>query len=192
MKRLLFLLGTVLAALGFLAAAAELAAQALDPDITMLPAAHDVWRTVSPTTYQLIRPLEGSAWMIALALPGWLTLGVPGLALMIVFRKREQNDFAEHEHSLFLFDELARQAREQGYDGTADDMRPDSFDDTTFAAEHYAHDSVIDDLLEPPPDAPTEDHPEHHPHGESIAQPGQDGPRTRDYLLDGKMQSPRP
>jgi len=154
MKRLFFLIGIALAGAAFLAAGAEIAAHVLDPKLGLLPSAAEVWRVISPETYEaaLIRSPEtlGAApWRsvlgVVLRLPGWLVLGAPGLALIIVCRERDDGPMMEHEHSLFLFDELAKRAREDGFSGG--DIQTSDHADFEPADKRYARDDVADDVL---------------------------------------------
>ena len=183
MKRALFLLGVMLSTTAFLAAAAEMAAQAMDPDLSWAPGALDVWRTVAPETYESLLVRHGdAAWLAVLRLPGWLVLGAPGLALLIAFRKRTTESLREHEESLYLYDELAQRSHEEGYAGSRDDLEPSGYDDVVPAEDHYALDSVLDDVRDDESDeasARDED-------------PERDGPHDaakHDYLLGGKVQN---
>lgn len=178
MKRILFLIGIVLSTLAFLAAGADLAAQAMNAELSMIPGSGEVWRTLWPDTFQALP--AGGVWDILLRLPGWLILGAPGLTLIVVCRERGEGDMVEHEHSLYLFDELARQAHENGFDGQDDDMRPSDFDDWTPADERYAQDDVADDLMEEPESGGADSPPA------TEAAPAE----TRDYLLKRKTQTP--
>ena len=60
------------------------------------------------------------------ALPGWLTFGLPG-GLLVWFCRSNKDSISEEDHdSMFLFDELSKQAKQEGY---GDDSRADYFDD---------------------------------------------------------------
>lgn len=154
MKKILFLLGIALAGGGFLAAAMELSARAMNPELGMLPGALDVWRTVSPDTLlRALGPNPGGGWRMLLALPGWLVLGAPGFALILAFHPHGEGPSAEDEDSLFLYDELSRRAREDGFVG-GDDTAPSHPDDFVPADQSFAEDGALDDVLphhEPPP-----------------------------------------
>ena len=175
MKRLLFLIGIVLTGAAFLATAAEIAANAMDPSLGLIPSAAEVWRAISPQTYEAFAAPE-SAWLDVLRLPGWLLLGTPGLGLMIVFRERDGSLSREHEESLFLYDELAKHAHEEGYTGTGDDFQPSDYADFVPAEDHYADDVSPD---EGHTDAPTDAH--------------EDGDEDgRDFLLDTPQTAATP
>lgn len=150
MKQILFSLGVVLAVAAFLATAGELAARALNPDLPVLPGLDAVWRTLSPDTWEATLVLvENTQLLGVLGLPGWLVLGVPGLALIVAFRERgEGPDQDEYEESLFLFDELAKRAREEGYDDLGDDIAPSDHADMDLADARFASDDILDDLLD--------------------------------------------
>ena len=149
-KRLLFLTGLVLASAAFLAAGAEIAALVLNPDLSMLPGAAQVWQTLAPTSFEaaLAAAQEHptlSALMSALSLPGWLVLGVPGLACIVLGRERDGSAESDGEHSLFLFDELATRAREEGYDGSDNDAPTSAFDFQPADEDYALPDAPKDD-----------------------------------------------
>lgn len=80
-------------------------------------------------------------------MPGWLSLGAPGLTLIWFGRSgRRSPEDAEDEEALFLFDELAKQARAEGYTDTGDDIAPSDHADMDLADERYAQDSIVDDV----------------------------------------------
>jgi hypothetical protein len=144
LKRLLFVVGIVLAGAAFLAAGTEIAAYAMNPDLGLMPGAADVWRTVSPETFAAVLAQWPAIVLNGLVLPGWLVLGAPGMALIITCRESSPDASPELEESLFLFDELTKRAREEGYDdahldSTALDFQP--------ADPIYARDDVADDLI---------------------------------------------
>lgn len=172
-KRILFLLGIVLAVAAFLVTATELAARAIDPNLSTLASVADVWRTVSADSFEAFAAYRSGAVLEALfKLPGWLVLGLPGLALIIGFRERDGALSAEHEQSLFLFDELSRQAREDGYDGD-DDLSASDHPEFIPADPRYGEDDFLDDLIDAPGDQPP-------------------NPGTHDFLLaDADDKTPR-
>lgn len=153
MKRFLFLIGVCCLTLAFLSTGAELAARAMggaegEPGALLMPLS-DVWRAVAPGSF--LGLLNSDHWTVinqALFLPGWLLFGLPGFGLVIIFHKRDPDaPGAELEESLFLFDELARAAKEEGYTGQADDMAPAHPTDLVPAEEHYAINPVDPELL---------------------------------------------
>ena len=173
MKRAAFLLGIVLCAAAFLAAAAEMAASAMDPELGWAPAALDVWKTLSPDTFDGLMAWHGEAgWLGLLKLPGWLILGAPGIVLLVAFRHRDPGSISEHEEALYLYDELAKRAHEEGFTNTRDDFDPTAYDDVVPAEDHYARDDVLDDLDPTPDPDPEADRPAH----------------NRDFLLGNTAQ----
>lgn len=146
-KRALFIIGILLAGGAFVSAGAEIAAHAMDPELGLLPSTMDVWRTVSPETHQAALAMwEDTLVWSALRLPGWLALGVPGLVLIIACHERD-DEGAEHDHSLFLFDELAKRAREDGYGETPEEARASEASDFEPADPSYAQNDIADDLM---------------------------------------------
>lgn len=131
MKQFFFILSLGLLALTFVAGAAEMAAQGLSGGLRIWMPAMEVWQVLSPDTLlageQAIAETSPTLWQLAqglLQLPGWLLLGLPGSVMAIAFRDRETNEDLEHEEAMFLYDELARHAREEGMNDSAhgDDM----------------------------------------------------------------------
>ena len=129
--RLTFLIGCALLVLALVAAAAETMAH-VTPDVRgVVLSAYDVLYTLWPSKLIVAKiHIENwfGAWawdpvaLAVLALPGWLIFGLPGAVLAWVGRRRADGDeerFQQIEESMFLYDSLARQAREEGY--TVDD-----------------------------------------------------------------------
>lgn len=131
-KHIFFLFGIVLAATAFLATAAEMAAHGVDPELALIPSAAEVWHALSPASFEAATAHQSIvAWLLQagiLDLPGWLILGAPGLAFIIVFHKKDDVPLSEQDHSLFLFDELAKQAREEGFSDQSDEELLANFD----------------------------------------------------------------
>lgn len=153
MKRILFLLGICLLTLAFLTTGAELAARGIHgPENTsgviLLPLS-EVWEIVAPASFAALQ--NSSHWgfyALLLAVPGWILFGVPGLALVITCRSRDQDaQDQDLEESLYLFDELASAAGKEGYDHLPDDLAPSNPADTVPADEHYANDPIDAELM---------------------------------------------
>ena len=148
-KRIFFLFGIVMAALAFLATAAEMAAHGVDGDLGLLPSAADVWRALSLASFEAALSHQSIvAWLSnagILDLPGWLILGAPGLVLIIVCHESDDGPISEQDHSLFLFDELAKQAREEGFSDQSDSELLANFDfepaDESYAREDASHET---------------------------------------------------
>ncbi|HEY9163189.1 MAG TPA: hypothetical protein VIN57_01170 [Magnetovibrio sp.] len=146
-QRLLFLLGIALTTGAFVATAAEIAASVIEPGLGMLPGADQVWRVLAPNSYQTAQDLPAAGlWLGLLQFPGWVVFGGPGLLLIVLFRQRGEALPPEHEQSLYLFDELTRQAREDGFDDNDDDLHASGQTHFVAADEHYASDDLISDL----------------------------------------------
>ncbi len=138
--RVLFYLGWVLMALAFAAASAEILARMLPGVRGMYVSAYDLWYAVWPgnlvvTQIRIEKFLHPWLWdpviVTVLVLPAWALFGGPGLALAWFCRphremtEEEREDFRRHEESLFLFDKLAREAKEAGFGEHEDDRLPD-------------------------------------------------------------------
>lgn len=132
----------------FFAAAADMAAHAIDGKLSILAGLDEVWFTIAPEGFEAFTRTAPDAVFAIITLPGWLIFGAPGLALVIASHERSRED--DQDHSLFLFDELTRQAREDGYEDTGEDEDSTSFATFTPADRHYADEDVIDDLIDAP------------------------------------------
>jgi len=145
--RLLFYFGWVLLIGAFVAAAAEQLVR-LYPGAgsPILTPAYDLWYTIWPggLTIAQIRVERLSAFLwdplitTILAFPAWFLLGLPGVALAWLNRPNrvlspsEQEDHRKYAETLFLYEELAKQAKAEGHAAGPDDMAPD----------HTGHDAL--------------------------------------------------
>lgn len=163
--RALFLLGWVLMLCAFAAAAAEVAAGALAAAGGWVTGLGELWRALSPDSFVAVRadvhaaaPWAWTALAVLLAFPGWLLFGLPGVLLAWFCRPGrhltadEREDLKHRADSLFLYDELARaardQAREDGYDPTEDDSVPSHFGHDLLEEADRVEVEVDDDILQ--------------------------------------------
>ena len=137
--RMLFFLGWALMVLAFAAASAETLARSLPGKPGLFLSAYDLWYAAWPgnlvvTQIRIEKFLHPWLWdpviVTVLAPPAWALFGVPGLALAWFFRpnrimtEQQREDMRNREESIFLFDKLARDAKEAGFDGREDDRLP--------------------------------------------------------------------
>ena len=141
-----FLLGVVFVLAAFLAAAYETVAQFQVGVGGMVLSAYDLCYTYWPgklVVAQVLveRHLHPLVWdpviTAILHLPAWLILGAPGMTLLWNFRPARPGDPQDRleEETLYLYDALAKQAREEGYDPSEDDMAPDHGPEGEFDGE---------------------------------------------------------
>lgn len=138
--RVLFYLGWMLLVLAFAAASSETLARVLPGHWGMFISAYDLWYAIWPgnlvvTQIRVEKFLHPWIWdpvmVTVLAPPAWALFGVPGLALAWLCRpgrkmtEQQLEEFMRHEESLLLFDKLARDAKEAGFDEHEDDRMPD-------------------------------------------------------------------
>ena len=136
---MLFFLGWALMVLAFAAASAETLARALPGEQGVFLSAYDLWYAAWPgnlvvTQIRVEKFLHPWLWdpvmVTVLAPPAWALFGAPGLALAWFFRpnrkmtEQEREDLRKYEESAFLFDKLARDAKEAGFDEREDDRLP--------------------------------------------------------------------
>jgi hypothetical protein len=94
--------------------------------------ADELWAALAPRSYRIIqRWIEGTlhpaVWNPILAtvlwFPAWLLLGVPGGLLAYFFRPHRETPADFDPDAPFLYDELVKNAEEEGY-GDRDDPPP--------------------------------------------------------------------
>ncbi len=137
-----FYTGWLFLFLAFAAAAAETLARGLPIETQALLSAKQLWHSLWPGNYVLtqVRIERVLPWLwdpillTLLAVPGWALFGVPGSLLAWFFRpgrhmtEEEQRDLEKMRETLFLFDELAAEARRQsdedGENPDEDDTQP--------------------------------------------------------------------
>lgn len=165
--RALFLTGWLLLLAAFAAAAAETIARTLPGGRGIFLSAGELWQALWPGAYMIseVRLSLMAPWLwdpvftALLSPPAWFLFGVPGVILAWTCRPGrvltadEEEELEEHEASLFLYDDLAREARlwarEEGDDPRTDDRLPNQ--DVVDLFERVPEDD--DDLvIEPLPE----------------------------------------
>lgn len=135
--KLFFVIGWLLLASAFLAAAADISVKVSRNSGGALLSAIDLWNSVSPDTLiatrSLLSDIHPALWdpllTTLLILPAWLLLGLPGGVLAYLCRPNRRDDSLEGgndddmtPHS--LYEELAKAAKDEGYGDSVDDMAP--------------------------------------------------------------------
>ena len=125
--KVLFLLGWGLLIIAFGASAAEMAAHAIGGARGAFISFSVVIAAMWPNAWSALQGALGVGLSKAIfALPGWLTFGLPG-GLLVWFCRSNKDSLSEEESdSMFLFDELSKQAKQDGYDEAS---REEYFDD---------------------------------------------------------------
>ena len=125
--KVLFLLGCGFLIIAFGASAAEMAAHATGGARGMFIPFASVLSAMWPNAWSAIVGALGVGLAKTIfALPGWLTFGLPG-GLLVWFCRSNKDELSEEDHdSMFLFDELSKQAHEDGYD---EDSKEEYFDE---------------------------------------------------------------
>lgn len=140
--RAAFYLGWLLSFCAIAVAGAETIARALPGGTGWVLSTAELWRALWPSAYVLAEAHLSHAipwfwdpvivWL--LSPPAWALLGVPGVILAWTCRPNrvlsaaQEEELREHEASLFLYDELAREARkwarDEGGNPDEDDRLP--------------------------------------------------------------------
>ncbi len=167
--RVLFLLGWLLMFLAFVGAAAEVVPRSLPggaANTRWFVSAYDLWYAAWPGSLvvfqiqveRILPALWDPVMVTLLAPPTWLLFGGPGILLIWLFRPHrkltaeQQEDLRKQEETLFLFDKLADEAREAGFDAGEDDQAPDhgpgiiDITDTDGATAPASEDAYLSDL----------------------------------------------
>jgi len=144
--KLLRYFGWALLVAAFGAAAAEVLVPPRPGTGSLFVPAYELWYTAWPGSLvgaQIrVERLAPFLWdpviVTLLHLPAWMLLGLPGALLAWVTRsrtyadRRERAEVRKYEEAMMLYDDLARDARDQGMDAEEDDMLPD----------HSGHDTL--------------------------------------------------
>nr|MBC8158678.1 hypothetical protein [Alphaproteobacteria bacterium] len=125
--RIFLFLGWTLLLGAFFAGVAETIAHVQPGVGGLYLSAYDVWYTLWPgelivTKIRIQNLLGPWAWdsvgLSLLKLPGWALFGLPGVFLVWLAwpdRGVRSEEFDEIAESMFLYDDLAKRAREEGY-----------------------------------------------------------------------------
>ncbi len=136
--RVLFYLGWMFLVLAFAAAAAEAIPRTMPGNYGSIISAYELWYAAAPGNLvvaqiqvEKISPVLWDPVLVGiLALPAWFLFALPGVILVWFCRpnremsEADRQDLAKQEESLLLYDQLAREAKEAGYDDN-DDRTPD-------------------------------------------------------------------
>ena len=130
----------------FLAAAAESAVRAIFNMKGYFVSGQELWSALSPKTLifarHTVQDLSPALWdptiLALLSPPAWLVMGLPGIILVLFFRPgHKRNDEPVDEESLYLIDNLLRNARQEGYDDEVGDIGSSLDDGYIFEEATY-------------------------------------------------------
>ena len=137
--RLLFFLGWMFLLLAFAGAAAEVLPRTLPGGGGgVFVSAQELWYAVWPGGFVItqiqVERISPALWEMlrasVLTLPVWLLFGVPGGALVWFcnphkqMTRHQREELERQEEALVLYDKLAQEAREAGFDDGEDDQLP--------------------------------------------------------------------
>ncbi|MBT6096020.1 MAG: hypothetical protein HOH04_14140 [Rhodospirillaceae bacterium] len=151
-------IGWVLLIAAFAAAAAEVLVPPIPGAASFFTSAYEVWYTGWPGslvfTQIRVERVAPFLWdpvaVTLLSLPGWFVLGVPGVALSWMSRskgfasRRKLVEMKRFEKAMMLYDDLAREARQQRMDDGLDDFSPEYSDSDTLDAIKGLADDAAD------------------------------------------------
>ncbi len=137
-KKALHGVGWILLATAFLAASAEVVVRASPDGGRLFVSTRDLWYHLAPGDLIVMElRLEQNVPFLfdpfikfLMKFPAWVLIGGPGVVVLWKtwparrYTEEELAELAEREETLFLYDELAREARAQGHDLDGDDMAP--------------------------------------------------------------------
>ena len=144
--RVFFYLGWVFLLLAFAGAAAEVLPRTLPGGGGVFISTHELWYAAWPGSYVVtqiqVERISPALWEVlrasVLALPAWMLFGVPGGALVWFcsphkkMTRHQREELQRQEEALILYDKLAQEAHEAGFDDGEDDQTP----------VHYHHDLI--------------------------------------------------
>lgn len=136
--RLFYFLGWMFLLLAFAGAAAEVLPRTLPGGGGVFVSAHELWYAVWPgglvVTQIQVERISPTLWELlrasVLVLPVWMLFGVPGGALVWFcnphkqMTRHQREELERQEEALVLYDKLAQEAREAGFDDGEDDQLP--------------------------------------------------------------------
>lgn len=155
-------LGRALIALAILSLVGELTARAFFGASGIYLSAEELWAALAPDSYTAMRawfrqgilPVWTYGVGPVLKIPAWLLFGAPGIAAL--WRGERQDDEAEiaaDVEAAFLYDELEKRAKEEGFDGGAERSSAAGADDILAAVREAQADLAREPIPSSPPQA---------------------------------------
>lgn len=154
-------LGRGLIALAILSLVGELTARAFLGAGGYL-SAEELWATLAPDFYAAMRawfrqgilPFWTYGIGPVLKLPAWLLLGAPGIAVLwLGEREGVAVEAADAAEAAFLYDELEKRVKEEGFAGDAERSSMANADDILASAREAQADLAREPIASPPPQA---------------------------------------
>ncbi len=173
MRAGILLTGMVLVGLAFLSLAGEIAVRGPIETRGLYLSAEELWAGLAPESHaefrswfrSAARPLWTFGFGPLLKVPAWLLLGLPGIFAVVYGRRRDAAPPDIDPDEVFLYEELAKRAKEEG-NADADDRFPaDDYAAAEASAREAAADLARNPIVPPPrgeggasrtPDANTE------------------------------------
>jgi hypothetical protein len=159
MRAGLHLFGWALLALTTLSLVGEMAARGLYQARGFYLSAEELWAALAPESYAGIRAWFRSEarpfWIYGfgpiLKLPAWLLFGLPGMLAIGYARRLDMTSHDFDVEGVFLYEELVRHARDEGYLGAAEDHPPEDNHMAILASARAAEADLAREPIVPAP-----------------------------------------
>lgn len=158
MRAGILLAGVVLVGLAFLSLVGEIAIRGPIETRGFYLSAEELWAGLAPDTHAEFRSWFRSAarpiWTFGfgplLKAPAWLLLGAPGVLAIVYGRRRDAEPTDIDPDEVFLYEELAKRAKEES-NANADDRFPaDDYAAAEASAREAAADLARNPIVPPP------------------------------------------
>lgn len=155
-------LGRALIALAILSLVGELTARAFFGATGIYLSAEELWAALAPDSYTAMRawfrqgilPFWTYGVGPVLKAPAWLLFGAPGIAALWRGERRDDEaEIAADVEAAFLYDELEKRAKEEGFAGGAERSPAAVADDILASAREAQADLARDSIPSSPPQA---------------------------------------
>ena len=157
MRAGLFLFGWALLGLTFLSLLGEMAARGLYDARGFYLSAEELWAALAPDSFAGFRSLFRSAarpfWTYGLGpifkLPAWILFGLPGLLAIGFARRLDQTPLDFNVEGAFLYEELVKRAKEEGYVEAKERAPEDVYAAVADSAREAEADLIRDPIVLP-------------------------------------------
>ncbi|MBM3733834.1 MAG: hypothetical protein FJW24_10315 [Acidimicrobiia bacterium] len=150
--------GVVLLGLAFLSLAGEIAVRGPVETRGLYLSAEELWAGLAPQSHaefrswfrSAARPLWTFGFGPLLKAPAWLLLGLPGVLAVVYGRRRDAAPTDIDPDEVFLYEELAKRAKEEGHANADDRFPADDYGAAEASAREAAADLARNPIVSPP------------------------------------------
>ena len=158
MRAQLHLFGWALLGLTILSLVGEMAARGLYDARGFYLSVEELWAALAPSSFIEFRSWFRSAarplWTYGLGpifkLPAWLLFGLPGLLAIGYARRLDRTPHDLNVEEVFLYEELVKQAKEEGYVEAKERAPEDAYAGIAASAREAEADLIREPIIFPP------------------------------------------